>query len=80
MAVKSLDNWSGAQALDTSGSMNDPLVEQINIIKGYLKQARDALRFEEVDFFGKYSVFLFKFLPSAIEIFLFLKYQMYFSG
>lgn len=28
--------------------MNDPLVEQINIIKGYLKQARDALRFEEV--------------------------------
>lgn len=48
MAVTSLDNWSGLQSLDTSGSMNDPLVEQINIIKGYLKQARDALRFEEV--------------------------------
>lgn len=48
MAVKSLDNWSGLQA-DTSGSSNDPLVEQINIIKGYLKQARDALRFEEVN-------------------------------
>lgn len=28
--------------------MNDPLVEQINIIKGYVKQAREALRFEEV--------------------------------
>lgn len=27
---------------------NDPLIEQINIIKGYIKQARDALRFEEV--------------------------------
>lgn len=49
MAIKSLDNWSGLQA-DTSGSSNDPLVEQINIIKGYLKQARDALRFEEVNF------------------------------
>lgn len=48
MAVNSLDNWSGQQALDTSGSMNDPLVEQINIIKGYLKQAREELRFEEV--------------------------------
>lgn len=47
MAVSSLDNWSGSQA-DTSSSSNDPLVEQINIIKGYLKQARDALRFEEV--------------------------------
>lgn len=48
MAVKSLDNWSGLQALDTSGSTNDPLVEQINIIKGYVKQAREAMRFEEV--------------------------------
>lgn len=47
MAVKSLDNWSGSQA-DSSNTINDPLVEQINIIKGYLKQARDALRFEEV--------------------------------
>ncbi|XP_031627875.1 rabenosyn-5 [Contarinia nasturtii] len=49
MALKSLDNWSGLQALDTSSSMNDPLVEQINIIKGYVKQAREALRFEEVE-------------------------------
>lgn len=48
MAVNSLDNWSGLQSLDTSGSMNDPLVEQINIIKGYVKQAREAMRFEEV--------------------------------
>lgn len=43
MAVKSLDNWSGSRA-DSSNTINDPLVEQINIIKGYLKQARDALR------------------------------------
>lgn len=48
MAVKQLDNWSGLQA-DTSNSTNDPLVEQINIIKGYIKQARDELRFEEVN-------------------------------
>lgn len=34
---------------DTSNTSNDPLVEQINIIKGYLKQARDACRFEEVE-------------------------------
>lgn len=47
MAVASLDNWTGSQA-DTSNVSNDPLVEQINIIKGYLKQARDAMRFEEV--------------------------------
>lgn len=48
-AVKSLDNWSGSQAFDTSGSASDPLVEQINIIKGYVKQAREAMRFEEVN-------------------------------
>lgn len=47
-AVKTIDNWTGCQA-DTSNSTNDPLVEQINIIKGYIKQARDALRFEEVN-------------------------------
>lgn len=27
----------------------DVLVEQINNIKGFIKQARDALRFEEVE-------------------------------
>lgn len=47
MAVKSIDNWN-PQSLDTSASATDPLVEQINIIKGYVKQARDAMRFEEV--------------------------------
>lgn len=46
MAVNTIDTWN-PQSFDTSGS-NDPLVEQINIIKGYVKQARDALRFEEV--------------------------------
>lgn len=28
---------------------NDPLVEQINIIKSYIKQARQAFRVEEVE-------------------------------
>lgn len=46
MAVNTIDTWN-PQSFDASGS-NDPLVEQINIIKGYVKQARDALRFEEV--------------------------------
>lgn len=45
--VTSLDNWSGQQA--SSAGQVDVLVEQINIIKGYIKQARDALRFEEVE-------------------------------
>ncbi|XP_055680702.1 rabenosyn-5 [Lutzomyia longipalpis] len=47
-AVTSLDNWSGYRADTSGGPMADPLVEQINIIKGYIKQARQALRFEEV--------------------------------
>lgn len=46
-ALATIDNWSGHQA-PTGAPHNDPLVEQINIIKGYIKQARDALRFEEV--------------------------------
>lgn len=64
MAVASLDNWAGSQA-DTSNVSNDPLVEQINIIKGYLKQARDALRFEEVldDILNFYSYNLAMFEP-----------------
>lgn len=45
-ALASIDNWSGQQA--SMATSNDPLVEQITIIKGYIKQARDALRFEEV--------------------------------
>lgn len=45
-ALTSIDNWSGQQA--SMASSNDPLVEQITIIKGYIKQARDAMRFEEV--------------------------------
>lgn len=44
-AMKSVDNWSGFQQQTNT---NDPLVEQINIIKGYIKQARDAMRFEEI--------------------------------
>lgn len=44
-AMKSVDNWSGFQQQSKN---SDPLVEQINIIKGYIKQARDAMRFEEI--------------------------------
>ncbi|KAJ6638304.1 Rabenosyn-5, partial [Pseudolycoriella hygida] len=47
-AVTTIDNWSGRQADTRAMTTNDPLIEQINIIKGYIKQARDALRFEEV--------------------------------
>lgn len=44
-AMKSIDNWAGFQQQTNT---NDPLVEQINIIKGYIKQARDAMRFDEI--------------------------------
>ena len=44
-AMASVDNWTGYQQQTNT---NDPLVEQINIIKGYIKQARDAMRFEEI--------------------------------
>lgn len=44
-AMKSVDNWIGYQQQTNT---NDPLVEQINIIKGYIKQAREAMRFEEI--------------------------------
>lgn len=48
-AIASLDNWSGrGNGGGGGGSQSDPLVEQINIIKGYIKQARVELRFEEV--------------------------------
>lgn len=46
-AVATLDNWSGIHQTSSS-SINDPLVEQINIIKSYIKQARTAMRFDEV--------------------------------
>lgn len=45
--MKSVDNWSGFQQQHQS-SVSDPLIEQINIIKGYIKQAREGMRFEEV--------------------------------
>ena len=49
--MTTVDNWSGYQATSNQQhqqSLNDPLVEQIIIIKGYIKQAREAMRFEEV--------------------------------
>lgn len=47
-AMKSVDNWSGFQQSAKANEASDPLVEQINIIRGYIKQARDAMRFEEI--------------------------------
>lgn len=46
--MKSLDNWSAHQTVPIKGS-DDILVEQINIIKNYIKQAREAMRFDEVE-------------------------------
>lgn len=46
--VKAVDNWSGYQQQLPSNA-NDPLIEQINIIQGYIKQARDGMRFEEIE-------------------------------
>ncbi|XP_037937045.1 rabenosyn-5 [Teleopsis dalmanni] len=48
--LRSLDNWTAHQ-INTSGiSQNDdPLVEQINIIKGYIKQAKKDMNFEVVE-------------------------------
>lgn len=45
--LRSLDNWS-AQPVNISQS-EDPLIEQINIIKGYIKQARQEMNFEVVE-------------------------------
>lgn len=44
-AMNSVDNWSGYQQ---HSNTTDPLIEQINIIKGYIKQAREAMRYEEI--------------------------------
>lgn len=46
-AVRTLDNFTGYQDGQSGGS-NDPLVQQINIVKNYIKQAREAMKFEEV--------------------------------
>jgi rabenosyn-5 len=47
-SMKTVDNWTAHQTPAQSNA-NDPLIEQINIIKGYIKQARDAMRFEEIE-------------------------------
>ncbi|EDW75574.1 uncharacterized protein Dwil_GK23930 [Drosophila willistoni] len=47
--LQSLTNWSAPQAAGTALSVDDPLIEQINIIKGYIKQARQDLNFEVVE-------------------------------
>lgn len=46
--MKSLDNWSVQQTTSVKGN-DDILVEQMNIIKNYIKQAREAMRFDEVE-------------------------------
>ncbi|XP_030555009.1 rabenosyn-5 [Drosophila novamexicana] len=47
--LQSLNNWSAPQASATMSSVDDPLIEQINIIKGYIKQARQDLNFDVVE-------------------------------
>ncbi|XP_070506438.1 rabenosyn-5 [Chironomus tepperi] len=47
-ALRTVDNWSGYQEQNQSNA-NDPLIIQINIVKGYIKQAREAMRFEEIE-------------------------------
>ncbi|XP_050068662.1 rabenosyn-5 [Anopheles maculipalpis] len=47
-AVSTMDNWTGTQTGPTANITSDPLIDQINIVKGYIRQARAALRFEEV--------------------------------
>lgn len=47
--VSTMDNWSGTQTASPSVTLtSDPLIDQINIVKGYIRQAREALRFDEV--------------------------------
>lgn len=46
-AIRTVDNWAGYQDVGNASS-NDPLVQQINIVKAYIKQAREAMKFEEV--------------------------------
>uniref|UniRef100_A0A182QNA2 FYVE-type domain-containing protein n=1 Tax=Anopheles farauti TaxID=69004 RepID=A0A182QNA2_9DIPT len=47
--VSTVDNWSGTQTGPLVNMTSDPLIDQINIVKGYIRQAREALRFEEVE-------------------------------
>ena len=47
-AFSTMDNWSSYQSKVVPSTTGDPLIEQINIIKGYIVQAREAMRFEEV--------------------------------
>ncbi|KAH8271866.1 hypothetical protein KR044_008414 [Drosophila immigrans] len=47
--LQSLNNWSAPQASTTNSGVDDPLIEQINIIKGYIKQARQDMNFDVVE-------------------------------
>lgn len=45
-----MDNWTAHQIHNADlVQSDDPLVEQINIIKGYIKQARQDLNFDVVE-------------------------------
>uniref|UniRef100_A0A182N112 FYVE-type domain-containing protein n=1 Tax=Anopheles dirus TaxID=7168 RepID=A0A182N112_9DIPT len=49
MTVATMDNWSGTQRGPSATVVtSDPLLDQINIVRGYIRQAREAHRFEEV--------------------------------
>lgn len=50
MDLHSLDNWTALQIRNENlVQSDDPLVEQINIIKGYIKQARQDMNFDVVE-------------------------------
>lgn len=46
------EGWTGLQASGSNSLLgaeaDDPVIQQINIIQGYIRQAREAMRFEEV--------------------------------
>lgn len=50
--IKSVDYWSGYQPQkqqQLQGKANDPFIEQINNIQSLIKQAREDMRFDEIE-------------------------------
>lgn len=55
--------------LAINDDLDNPLIEQMNIIRGYIKQARDDLKFEEV------SIFTFSLLSQVLIKLFFIIYR-----